>query len=195
MNLPSIPTIQTTPFPAIVELATTVVTNCDGNKKLTQQAASLLPAFLESSAGTRGIFVALLSNTDESYANADDSSIIQALCRLQGNSADEARTLAVKNVVMSVAMVNIYKEKGEEELANNSNATSTRAIQLLKAWYELERGEEFLQVGKEMVKGLEEEVGKYASFGTKWGYGKVEREMAVKGLYEALGQKVTENGK
>lgn len=190
MCLPTISAIRTADFPDTVTHAAKILGT---HVKPPAENVELLRELLRTSAGARGVFVALLS--DRSVPAADRTPLSDELVGLLRDAArDETtcengamrgfivRELLVKNVVMSAAMVVTYGARGQDELRAASKETNIRAVRVLRAC----AGGPERELAKEMARALWSKGGTYEPFVRKWGYGEAERKAGIEALVEAV---------
>lgn len=184
-------TFRATPFPQSAELAAGFLKALPAT--LGAGHEQRVQALLSSSAGTRGLFVALLSTEEITLAERPVHEGLGEIVRRAaggegadgGFSGEEIVVLAVKNVTMASAMEVTYNGRGEVELARGSEMTRRRAVNVLRLV-------DAVDVARDMVKGLRASEGRFGGFGRKWGYGEAEIEAAIDGLREACGDGVLE---
>lgn len=183
MALPSSESILRIRFPESVEVATSLLSSAP--HPLPPAYLPLLQAFMQTSAGSRGLFVSMLSDPSIDICargGEEFSALISAIRTESGDVAD----LVVKNVVMPTAMAVRYARLGEDVLRESAEVTRGRAVRVAGEWGGLEG------VGRDMVRELRGEGGRFEGFAKRWGYDEREREAMIETLRETLGEGVGE---
>lgn len=211
-SLPTEQQLRDARFPATVEYAAQIFTNAARSSSATVPLASphlpLLRTLMATSHGSRGLFVALLSQDDVPFADAEpvDDGLIAAFIAAgdadgdggEGKASHAAyvRSLIVKNVVMPAAMVVRYDAMQEPDQRAGSEMTCRRATRVLAAWHAAEKqvhdnGEDEDEGVREVARDMRDSLtglgGPFDDFVRKWGYGRDECEAMVRALRVALG--------
>lgn len=195
-ELPSREKLLSSNFPETVELASHIL------KTTLYSRPDLLISLAATSAGARGLFVALL--TDDSIpltSHPNAYTLISSLMHVGTDSYDicthdhprHVRELAVKNVVMPAAMVVQYNKNGESESAKGSQVTRDRAIELVKEWVKSEERERsvvhcvtVLDVINEMKLAVDSDEGTFKTFMRKWGYDQHQKKAMMDALCQIV---------
>eukprot|EP00177_Eucheuma_denticulatum_P001339 GFKZ01002433.1.p1 GENE.GFKZ01002433.1~~GFKZ01002433.1.p1 ORF type:complete len:231 (-),score=42.32 GFKZ01002433.1:890-1582(-) len=181
MSLPTRETLLSASFMACVEHTRAIVGDA---KTLSREQLDLISALLETSNGSRGFFVTVLSNEDVGLIDGDEFG--DELIQMIAEGGAEVRDLLTKNVVMSSCMVVYYERRGETELGKGSLLTRERAVRLAKQV--LNKDEGGLEgVLKEMLEGLQKGEGRFTGFVQKWEYDDEQKKEAGKWVKEVLG--------
>lgn len=180
MSLPTRETLLSASFMACLEHTRAIVGD---TKTLSREQLDLISALLETSNGSRGFFVTVLSSKEVGLIDGEE--LGDELIQMIADGGMKVHDLLTKNVVMSSCMVVYYERKGETELGKGSLLTRERAVRLAKEVMRKDDGG-LEGVLREMLEGLQKGEGRFGGFVEKFGYDDEQKREAGNWVEEVL---------
>ncbi|WP_071517603.1 hypothetical protein [Geitlerinema sp. PCC 9228] len=133
---------------------------------------------VQTKAGTRGFFVAYLTD-ERAIADQPDDSILQGL----QSGSEWVADILVKNLAMSTATAISHRRQSNQELGSSHAAASERVQKRSRQLLQKLSLPQIPQIAAEMYQSATDETGSYHSFYQRWGYDSEQRQAIQQALH------------